>query len=201
MKDATEIIVVLDKSGSMSIRQNDSIGGFNTFLKEQKECPGEANLTLILFDTAYRFIHKGVPIKDVPELTHKTYLPGGNTALNDAVARAIIETGVRLSEMPEPERPDKVICVILTDGEENASVENTTEQVKSMVQHQEEKYSWKFIYLGIGIDAFANANQVGINQMSAMDFMPSSVGVRSAYSVASSSVSDYRSGKDVVLKK
>jgi len=193
MKDATEIVVVMDKSGSMAPRQNDAIGGFNQFLVDQQKEPGEANLTLIQFDTTYNVVCSGKPIKDVEPLNTNTYRPGGGTALNDALARGVIETGKRLSDMPEAVRPQKVICVVITDGEENSSKEHTKEQVQEMVKHQEEKYDWAFIYLGANVDAFHAAQQLGIKGAMAMRFAAHSVGVRSAYAASSEAVSSYRS--------
>lgn len=194
MKDATEIVVVMDKSGSMGPRQMDAIGGFNQFLKEQKAHPGEANLTLIQFDTTYNILYTGKPIREVEDLNTDTYRPGGGTALNDALARGIIETGKRLSDMPEANRPSKVICVVITDGEENSSKEHTKEQVQEMVKHQEEKYDWAFIYLGANVDAFHAAAQLGIQPQMAVAFCASPIGTRSAYDGASEAVSSYRTG-------
>lgn len=193
MKDATEILVVMDKSGSMGPRQMDAIGGFNQFLSDQQKEPGEANLTLVLFDTTYTIVFSGKPIKDVQPLTPETYRPGGGTALNDALARAVIETGKRLSDMQETDRPQKVICVVITDGEENSSKEHTKEQVQEMVKHQEEKYDWAFIYLGANVDAFHAAQQIGIKGAMAMNYAPSSIGTRSAYAGTSEAVSRFRS--------
>jgi len=192
MKDATEIVVVMDKSGSMGYCAADAIGGFNQFLEDQKKEPGEANLTLVLFDTTYNIPVSGKPIKDVEPLTDKTYRPGGNTALNDAVARAIIETGKRLSDMPEEQRPSKVICVIITDGQENSSREHNRAQVQEMVKHQEEKYDWAFIYLGSNVDAFAEAQHLGIAKNMAVSYAAGSIGTRSAYKGSSEAVKDFR---------
>lgn len=200
MKDATEIVVVMDKSGSMNIRRNDAIGGFNQFLEDQKKEPGEANLTLVFFDTTYCIPIKGIPIKDVQPLNGDTYRPGGGTALNDALARAITETGARLSELPEDQRPNKVICVVITDGEENSSKEHTRDQVQEMVKHQEEKYDWAFIYLGTEVNAFDEARQLGIKADCAMNFAPSSIGTRSAYDGMSEAVKGYRIGGKTELK-
>lgn len=194
MRDATEIVVVMDKSGSMAPRQNDAIGGFNQFLTDQQKQPGEANLTLIQFDTTYNVVCSGKSIKDVAPLTPETYRPGGGTALNDALARGIIETGKRLADTPEAERPQKVICVVITDGEENSSKEHTKEQVQEMVKHQEEKYDWAFIYLGANVDAFHAAAQLGIKGNMAVAFLANAIGTRSAYAASSEAVSSYRSG-------
>jgi len=201
MKDATEIVVVLDKSGSMGDRQTDAIGGFNQFLKDQQDQPGEANLTLVMFDTTYNVVHNGKPIKDVEPLTTETYRPGGNTALNDALARGIIETGKRLADMPEDTRPDKVICVVITDGEENSSKEHTKGQVAEMVKHQEEKYDWAFIYLGANVNAFDEAQQLGIKRSMAQSFKASGQGVRSALVGTTDAVASYRVGGKSGLAK
>lgn len=201
MKDATEIVVVMDKSGSMYVRATDAIGGFNSFIEDQKKEPGEAKLSLVLFDTTYSIPINGVPIKDVEPLTKMTYKPGGNTALNDALARAIIETGKRLADTPDDDRPDKVICVIITDGMENSSKEHTTAQVREMVEHQETKYNWVFVYLGTGVDSFAESSALGIDQQNVANFAPSGIGTRSAYDGTSAAVSSYRRGGQSLMKK
>lgn len=157
-QDLTEIVFILDRSGSMSSRKNDAEGGMNSFIAAQKELPGEANLTLIQFDDQYETVYKG-PLRNAPQFT---LIPRGWTALNDAIGRAIEETGTRLREMKEESRPGLVIFVILTDGEENSSREYSTEKIKSMIQHQESKYSWKFTYLGANQDAFAVGGSYGM---------------------------------------
>jgi len=196
VKDTTEIVVVMDKSGSMDNRRDDAIGGFNTFLADQKKEDGDANLTLVLFDTTYSIPIKGKPIREVEPLSFATYRPGGNTALNDALARAIIETGKRLSDMSEEDRPKEVICVVITDGEENSSVEHTKEQISRMVKHQEDKYNWTFLYLGVGTDAFKEADMIGILP----DYVAKSTGsagcMHDVYAATSDAVSEVRrSGK------
>lgn len=192
MRDATEIIMVLDKSGSMASSTNDVIGGFNTFLTEQQNLPGEANLTVVLFDTTYTVLFANRPIREVPPLDSTVYRAGGRTALNDAVAQAIVETGKKLSDMPEDERPNKVICVIITDGEENASREHSASQVREMVQHQQDKYDWVFIYLGANVDAFAEAGKIGIQADHAVNV--SATRMDSAYAGTNRAVQSYRSG-------
>lgn len=193
MKDTTEIIVVMDESGSMDTRRNDAIGGFNSFLTDQKNEPGEANLTLVLFDTTYHIPVKGVPVKAVEPLSNDTYHPGGGTALNDALARAIVETSARLGDMPDEERPEKVICVIITDGEENSSTEHTKAQVKTMVTLQENN-GWAFLYLGIGIDAFEEARHIGVQPNYIAKSSTGAVALRSVYAATSDAVSEVRRG-------
>ena len=159
MKDATEIVVILDRSGSMYSIKDDAIGGFNNFLKEQKKEKGEANLTLIQFSTYVDTQVLGKPLDEVPELTEDTYKPGGLTALNDALAHGIIETGRRLEKLSEDNRPDKVIVALINDGCENASKEYSKQSVANMVKHQEEKYNWQFLYLGSNLLAFEEAKK------------------------------------------
>lgn len=158
----TEIIMVLDRSGSMSSVLHDTIGGFNSFLKEQKQCVGEARLTLVQFDTIYEIVHDGRLIGDVPELTEQTYIPRGMTALLDAVGRCINTVGDRLSKTPEHLRPSLVVFVILTDGEENSSQEFKLEQVRDMIKHQTEKYNWQFVFLGADQSSF-QAERLGVS--------------------------------------
>lgn len=195
MKDTTEIVVVLDKSASMGSRAADTITSFNKFLEEQKAEKGEANLTLVLFDTTYSIPVSGKAIAKVNPLNSDTYWPGGNTALNDALARAIIETGHRLEREAETDRPEKVICVVITDGEENSSKEHTKEQVAEMVKHQQEKYDWAFIFLGANVDAFEQAAHLGIRRQFAVNYCASTPkGVHDAHEATSRAVSNYRSG-------
>lgn len=164
MKDNfTSINVVLDRSGSMGGFTGDTIGGFNTFLKEQKAVPGEALFTLALFDHEYTLIHDCVPIAQVPELTNTTYVPRGSTALLDALGRTITATGAKLAAMKEEDRPSKVLFVVITDGEENASREFIHAKIMEMIKHQTEVYKWQFIYLGANQDAIQAGNKMGFN--------------------------------------
>ena len=194
MKNATEIVVVMDKSTSMGAIAVEVIGGFNKFLKEQRALPDPANLTLVLFDTAYSIPINGMPIAEVPELNSTTYRPGGCTALLDGVGRAIVETGSRLAAMGEDRRPEKVIVVVITDGEENSSVEHKKEQIAEMVKHQEEKYDWCFIFMGANVDAFHEAAGIGIQAAMAVNYSATPIGTRSAMDGVSKGVSSYRSG-------
>jgi uncharacterized protein YegL len=194
MKDATEIVVVMDKSGSMAGTMDDAIGGFNQFVEDQKKEKGEANLTLILFDTDYSVVYAGKPIQAVEPLTPETYIPGGMTALLDAVGKAVTSTGKRLADMAEEVRPEKVICVIITDGAENSSHEHSQEAVTKMVKHQEEKYDWGFVYLGANVDVFAEAGRLGIQPKMAAMYAQNAVGTRAASKGMGQAVSSYRGG-------
>jgi len=196
MKDATEIVVVLDKSGSMASTKDDVIGGFNRFLDEQKKLPGECTLTMVLFDQSYEF-KLACPVRDLQPLDNKTYVPGGMTALLDAVGRAVNETGRRLAALEEAQRPDKVIVVVITDGQENSSREHSLQVVREMLEHQQSKYNWKFIFLGADIDSFADAAKMGISQDFAVNFTKSKMGVACLYRGISDAVSNYRSSGEL----
>jgi hypothetical protein len=158
-QDLTDIVIVLDRSGSMQVCKDDAEGGLNAFVEEQKKRPGRAVFTLVQFDTEYEFVHRGEPISEIPPFT---LVPRGWTALLDAVGRAIAETGDRLARSPEAERPGLVAFVIITDGQENSSKEFNKEQIKQMIQHQTDVYKWQFTFLGANQDAFAEAGGIGI---------------------------------------
>jgi ADP-heptose:LPS heptosyltransferase len=188
----SEIICIIDRSGSMASISNDAIGGFNTFLEEQRKVPGEATLTFVQFDTEYEIVHENKPLQNVPELNHDTYQPRGMTALLDAVGRTIDDTGRRLANMPEGSRPEKVIIAILTDGEENSSRKYDLGKVRELIKHQKDNYQWEFIFLGANQDAFAEAAKIGIDAKDSFNFAATEKGVRSAYTNMSASVAQYR---------
>jgi len=146
MNDKTEIVFILDRSGSMAGLESDTIVGFNSFIEKQKRL-GETVVTTVLFDDRYQVLWNGVLANQVT-LTDKEYYVRGMTALLDAVGKTIIEVGQRLSNTAESERPNKVIVVITTDGMENASREFTYGKVKELITHQQEKYQWEFIFMG-----------------------------------------------------
>lgn len=195
--DLTEIIMVVDRSGSMASVRDDAIGGFNTFLEDQKKQPGDALLTLVLFNDGYEVVHDGVPIASVSPLTTETYVPAGMTALLDAIGKAVNQTGVRLAAIDEADRPSKVIVVILTDGQENSSREFSKSAIADILTHQKEKYSWEVIFLSSDMNAISDAT-TGPNAYIArgrhMKFAASSTGTRRAYGSLSKAVSSYRSG-------
>lgn len=188
----SEIICIIDASGSMKLIKNDAIGGFNSFLDEQKKLPGEAALTLIQFNTDYDVIHENKPLSEVNPIKDKEYIPKGSTALLYAVGKAIDSTGQRLANTPEEKRPDKVIVAILTDGQENASQSYDLPKINSMIRHQKEKYSWEFIFLGANQDSFAEAAKIGIDSKDTFDFAATNEGIKTAYSEMSDSISTYR---------
>jgi uncharacterized protein YegL len=190
----TEIGFVLDRSGSMASMTKEAIGGFNGFLDSQQKLPGEAKLTLVLFDNEYIVAQNGRPIKEVPPLDETTYVPRGTTALLDAIGRTINTIGERLNKTPEIERPAKVLIVILTDGLENASQEFKPKQIHWMIEHQREIYSWEFIYLGANQDAIEVGEQLGVAPQHAATFDETPEGVSKAFSVISCASVAYRTG-------
>lgn len=166
-KNLTDITLVVDRSGSMHQIREDAEGGINSFIAEQGKQPGEALLTLVQFDTEFEFVHRGMPLPQVPKFE---LVPRGSTALLDAVGTAIRGSGERLASMNEPDRPGLVIFVIVTDGMENSSHQFTRAQIKEMIQHQQQTYAWQFIFLGANQDAFAEAGQIGIDRFGAAPF-------------------------------
>ena len=183
-ENLTEMVFVLDRSGSMESLTADTIGGFNELIEKQKKIEGDAYVTTVLFDHEYELLHDHVALKDVAPLTDREYFARGSTALLDAVGRTINTVGARLATMPEEERPAHVVFVITTDGKENSSREYTAQRVRGMIEHQQQKYSWQFIFLGANMDAVSEAGKLGICASHAANFTPSHSGVRNMYSRA-----------------
>lgn len=199
-ENLTEIVCIIDKSGSMESVKKDAIGGFNSFIDSQKKVPGEATLTLILFDTIYEVCYEGKNIKDVLNLNDTSYVPCGCTALLDALGKTINSVGARLSKTPEQDRPSKVVFVILTDGEENSSKEFTKKQINDMITHQKDIYKWEFIYLAANQDAIQEARSIGIATANAFNYVGTAQGTRHVYNVMSNTVANYRSTGDASIK-
>lgn len=187
----THIIFLLDRSGSMAGKESDVKGGYDTFIKKQKEHPGAATLTLAWFDTRYDVIYENKNILDVPELTG--YEPRGGTALLDAIANTINRVGASLAAMKEEDRPEKVIMLINTDGLENASRLHTPDNIKYMIKHQRDKYSWEFVFMGADQDAVLAATKLGMMRGNALNYSNTSSGIRGMYAAASAGLNSYRS--------
>lgn len=196
----TEIVSILDRSGSMSGLVNDVIGGYNSFIADQKKEPGEASVTLVIFDTVYDVVYSGKPINEVPELTSKVYNARGMTALLDAIGRTIIEVGDRLAKTPEDERPEKVLFMIQTDGAENSSTEFSQSKVKEMIEHQQTVYGWAFTFLGANIDSAQVGSSFGIPKSNTLNWQPSSIGVSQVYASMNANTRCYRSTGLIDLK-
>jgi uncharacterized protein YegL len=194
-ENLTSINVIIDASGSMSGLCQDTIGSFNTFLKEQKEFPGEAAFTLCTFNDTAQTVHDFVKIASVNDISTQSYRPAGNTALLDAMGATIDSVGRRLASMPEEERPSKVLFLIITDGEENASRRYTREQIKGMVEHQQSVYNWSFVFIGANIDAFTAGTSLGFTASNSVAYAASKVGTSKLYSSVSSNTTALRSRK------
>jgi uncharacterized protein YegL len=163
-KGLTEMVLILDKSGSMDVAKNDVIGGLNTFIKSQKDLPGEATFTFVQFDHNINTICTNKNIKEIELFNKDDYKPGGNTALLKAVSVTIDEVGKRLSLTKEEDRPEKVIIAIMTDGEENASGSDySKEKLGEKIRHQTKKYNWEFIFLGANFDVFSAGSSYNIS--------------------------------------
>ena len=191
-KDLCEIIVLLDRSGSMASVKGDMEGGFNAFVAEQKKMLG-AVLTLVQFDSnSIDTVHEAKPIGDVPAL-HLD--PRGSTPLLDAMGKTINSVGQRYGRTPEEKRPGRVLFLVITDGHENASHEFTRGQIKVMVEHQTNAYGWQFSYLGANVDAFAEAGDIGISRRAASAYAQTKEGVREMFMASAAATMAYRSGE------
>lgn len=184
----TEMVFILDMSGSMARLTDDTIGGYNSLIQQQREEAGDANITTVLFDDRYIMLHDRQDIKNVKKLTRNEYLPYGCTAMLDAVGKTINHIGQKLSETPEDDRPGKVIVTIVTDGYENASREFTFDMVKEMITHQKEKYNWIFMFIGANIDTMEVSGNLGIDANLSASYTYSEQGISSVYSSVSKSV-------------
>lgn len=192
--DYTLIAALLDRSGSMSVAKQATEDGWRELIAEQSLEPGRCEVTLAQFDTEYEVLYEATDIGAVPEFVVE---PRGRTALLDSAGRFITEVGQRLAELPEADRPGKVICLIMTDGMENASHEWTWEQVSRLITQQREVYGWEFIFLGANIDAVEVGARMGMERDKSMTFAADSyVGNRRAYLVTSAKISDARAGRN-----
>ncbi len=193
MKDnLTELVFILDRSGSMGGMESDTIGGFNSMLKKQQTEPGECRITTVLFDGRYEILHDRIDIKAVSPITECEYFVRGNTALLDAIGKTINKIGGVQKNTAKEYRAEKVLFVITTDGMENASREFSYDKIKSMIQHQKSRYGWEFLFLGANIDAVEVAGRFGIAPSRAQDFHNDTEGIALNYKVVSEAVASFR---------
>lgn len=192
-ENLTELFIILDRSGSMAPLTEDTIGGYNTLIEQQRKPEGEMRVTTVLFDDEYDLLYDTVDINEIPPLTEDTYFARGLTALLDAVGKTIDAAGLRYSRMLESDRPSKVIFAITTDGMENASREYTLERVKNLIEQKKEKYGWEFLFFGANIDAFGAARSMGIPARQTMQFSHDAAGVEACFEHMSCSISEMRS--------
>ena len=173
----TSITIILDKSGSMEPVRADTVGGYNSFVDAQKQLAGECDITLIQFNQTRDFTYKSVDVKTLDKgLLLEQYVPKGGTALLDAIGIAINEKGAELAALPEETRPGKIMFMIITDGEENASKDFSFAKIKEMIDHQKSVYNWDFSFLGANIDTFNVANSIGISADKSLSFSTSKDG-------------------------
>ena len=191
-KGLTEIVFILDRSGSMSGLEADTIGGYNSLIAKQKKEEGEAYISTVLFDDECEVLHDRVDIKKVEPMTDREYYVRGSTALLDAVGGAIHHIGNVHKYAREEDKPEKTLFIITTDGQENASSRYTYEKVKHMVERQKEKFGWEFLFLGANIDAIAEANKFGIKAERAVKYHCDKEGTAVNYRVLSETVSRVR---------
>ena len=190
-KNLTEIIFIIDKSGSMNRLTEDTIGGFNGVLESQRESvDGEAVVTTVLFNGFSTKLHDRLDIREVEPMTRKDYIAGGSTALLDAIGQTIQDVQDRIDELDEKDRPAHVVVAITTDGEENASTHYTKERVQKMVTHQTRGHGWEFLFLGANMDAIKEAATLGITYAS--NYVPDSIGTRTVYTAMDSAIKGIR---------
>lgn len=187
--NTTEIIFVVDRSGSMSSIVADMKGGFDAFIAKQKETPGEVRVTHTQFDDVFEPVYAGKPLSEVGPLELE---PRGMTALCDAIGKTINETGARLSAMPEHERPSQVLFVIITDGGENSSSEFKRDQIHQMITHQRDVYNWEFVFLGANQDAISVGMSLGISKGNSVTTQANAVGTKALFVGLSANVANYR---------
>ena len=191
-KGLTEIVFILDRSGSMSGLEKDTIGGFNSMINKQKEEEGEAILSTVLFDDKMDVIYDRVPIESVAPMTPKDYDVGGCTALLDAMGKAIKHINQVQKSLPEAERPEKTMFIITTDGQENSSSEYTYDKIKKMVEKKQDKKKWQFLFLGANIDAIGTAAGLGIRADRAVNYLADGAGTQVNFNALSRAVSAVR---------
>ena len=194
-KNLTEIVFILDRSGSMAGLEGDTIGGFNGMLEKQRQEEGEAYVSTILFDNESCVIHDRLPLDRVPRLTAREYYVRGCTALLDAVGSAISHIATVHKYAREEDRPEKTLFVITTDGMENASRRYTYEKVRSLIEKQKREHGWEFLFLGANIDAAREAARFGIHPDRAVDYRADRRGTRVIYETVSETVRDFRASK------
>lgn len=196
-KNLTELVFILDRSGSMSGLESDTIGGYNAMLEKQKKETGEAVITTVLFDDRYELLHDRINLRGIAPITEKEYFVRGNTALLDAVGKTINKIGNAQKHTAEGERAGNILVVITTDGMENASREFSYEKIQKMIEHQKNKYGWEFIFLGANIDAVATAERFGITKDRATNYHADKEGTLLNYDVISETVSCLRASQPI----
>ncbi len=193
----TELVFILDRSGSMSGLERDTIGGFNAMIDKQRQAPGEALVSTVLFDTRIDVIHDRARLSDVPRLTEKEYYARGCTALLDAIGGAIHHIGNVHKYARAEDVPARTLFVITTDGMENASRRYSADRVRAMIERQKQKYGWEFLFLGANIDAVHTAEGFGIDATRAVNYHADSEGTALNYEVLSQTIAEVRACRPI----
>lgn len=196
-RDFTELVFILDRSGSMAGLESDTVGGFNAMIDKQKKVDGEVCVSTVLFDHESVVLHDRVDVQRIEPMTEEQYTVRGCTALLDAVGGAIRHIGNVHKYAREEDRPEHTIFVITTDGMENASRHYTAEQVRQKIQRQKEKYGWEFLFLGANMDAVETARRIGVDQNRAASYRSDGVGTRLNYEVVGEAVCSMRQRAEI----
>lgn len=196
-KGLTELVFILDRSGSMDGLERNTIDGFNSMIEKQKKVEGEAIVTTVLFDDKYELLHDRFPLKMIQPMTENEYFVRGCTGLLDAIGKTIHKIGNVQKYMADEERAEKVIFVITTDGLENSSKEYSYDKIEHMIERQKKHYNWEFIFLGANIDAVAEAKRFGIGEDRAVTYNCDKEGVEMNYRVISDTVCSMRMDEQI----
>ena len=197
-KNLTELVFILDESGSMSSLTSDTIGGFNSLIAKQKKEDGEAFVSTVFFSNSSKVVHDRVKLEDVPELTDREYVPSGSTALLDAVGDAVHHIRNIHKYARKEDVPEKTLFVITTDGMENASRKYSHKDVKKLIEKMQKENGWEFVFLGANIDAAETAGSIGIRAANAVDYHADCFGTASVYDAVCEAVTSVRARKGVV---
>ncbi len=189
---ATELVFILDQSGSMAGLERDTIGGFNSMLQKQRDAEGECRITTVLFNNRCQLLHDRIDIRAVSPMTEWEYRAGGSTALLDAIGKTIRKLKDVQKGTAKEYRAENVMFVIITDGEENASREYSSDEIKRMIEHEKNRYGWEFIFLGANIDAVETAGRFGISAECTADYVPDSAGTALNFQMMSEAVAAFR---------
>lgn len=199
-KGLTEVVFIIDRSGSMQGLEKDTIGGYNSMLAKQRKEEGEALISTVLFDNVSEVIHDRVPIDKIKDITDREYYVRGCTALLDAVGGAIHHIGNIHKYARDEDRPEHTLFIITTDGMENASCRYSYEDIHRMIKRQKEKYNWDFLFLGANIDSEKMGKRIGIDRDFTVDYRCDSIGTQMNYEAMSATISDVRASKGISAK-
>ena len=194
-KNLTEIVFILDRSGSMSGLERDTIGGFNSLIEKQKKEDGDAFISTVLFDDRREVLHDRVDLEKIKPMTEKEYYVRGSTALLDALGEAIRHIGNVHKYARKEDRPEKTMFIIMTDGYENASTKYRYSDIKKMVERQKGKYGWEFMFIGANMDAISEAGKFGISADRAVEYICDGIGTGVCYGAINTAIADVRASK------